>query len=258
MLSEKQQRYFVEITFDGTAYCGWQIQPNVASVQETLEKAFSTILRQKTDVTGAGRTDTGVHALSYTAHFDADFSRVSLSTADFAYKINSILPPDIAIKSVTPVHKDAHARFSAVWRSYEYRITLIKNPFLINRAWRISYIPDLEILQQASQILIEYNDFECFSKSNTQVNNYQCKIFKTFWKQENNMLIFHITANRFLRNMVRAIVGTLMDAGTGKIMLNDLRSIIESKNRSKAGFSVPGCGLYFAGASYPEEVFIDC
>lgn len=255
MTAENTTRYFIELSFDGTAYHGWQIQPNAPTVQQTLEEAFFTILRQKTGFTGAGRTDAGVHALSYTAHFDAHLSGSALTPAELIYKVNCILPHDIAIKTIRPVQPDAHARFSALWRSYEYRITLHKDPFLIGRAWRIPYAPELNLLRQATQILLEYSDFECFSKSNTQVNNYLCRIMEAGWVEENGLITFRIKADRFLRNMVRAIVGTLMDVGTGKINLADLRAIIESKNRSNAGFSVPGFGLYFTGAAYPDEVY---
>ncbi len=255
MPAENTTRYFIELSFDGTAYHGWQIQPNALTVQQTLEEAFFTILRQKTGFTGAGRTDTGVHALSYMAHFDADLSGSGLAPAGLIYKVNCILPPDIAIKTIRPVQPDAHARFSALWRNYEYRITLHKDPFLVGRAWRIPHPPDLDMIRQATQILFEYSDYECFSKSNTQVNNYRCRIMEASWVEENSLIIFRIKADRFLRNMVRAIVGTLMNVGTGKINLTDLRAIIESKNRSNAGYSVPGYGLYFTGAGYPDEVY---
>ena len=252
-IEPQTRRYFLALSFEGTAYHGWQVQPNAVTVQSVLESALQMLLRQPVSLTGAGRTDTGVHARSYTAHFD--YIANPLDPQQLIYKLNSILPADIAVHSLNEVSSEAHARYSALWREYEYIICTQKDPFLINKSWRMERELNLDAMQQAASLLLEFQDFECFSKSNTQVNNYLCQIMEAHWRKEGHQLIFSIRANRFLRNMVRAIVGTLTDVGLGKITLNDLVKIIESKNRSKAGYSVPGCGLYFMGAAYPPEIF---
>lgn len=249
-------RYFIELSFAGTNYYGWQIQPDSVSVQQTLEKAASTVLREEINFTGCGRTDTGVHARNYTAHFDTAFSPDQLHTIDLVYKLNRILPDDIAIHSITRVKPDAHARFSALNRSYKYYICRKKDPFMINRAWLMERDLDFEAMQQASELLFKYNDFEAFSKANTQVNHFRCRIMEAGWTTEDHLWIFHIKADRFLRNMVRAIVGTITDVGLGKITSAQMEEIIKSKNRSNAGYSVPGCGLYFMGAEYPPEIYL--
>jgi tRNA pseudouridine38-40 synthase len=249
-------RYFIHLSFDGTAYHGWQIQPNAVTVQQILLEKLQILLGEDTMLTGSGRTDSGVHARHYTAHFDTNRYFSSSDAHQLTYKLNCILPPDIAILGIQRVKADVHARFSATSRSYEYIICGHKNPFMINRAWRQERPLDIDSMQKASEILLEYEDFECFSRSNTQVNNYLCKIFEADWRQEEDLLIFHISANRFLRNMVRAIVGTITDVGLGKITPEYIRTIIESRSRSKAGYSVPGCGLYFLGAKYPDIIYL--
>ncbi|MFN2395546.1 MAG: tRNA pseudouridine(38-40) synthase TruA [Bacteroidales bacterium] len=249
-------RYFTELGFTGTNYHGWQIQPNSASVQQTLEKAASAVLRQEINFTGCGRTDTGVHARNYTAHFDTTFSPDQLHEMDLVYKLNRIIPDDISIHSITRVKPDAHARFSALNRSYEYYICRKKDPFMVNRAWLVERDLDFESMQQASQLLFKFNDFEAFTKANTQVNHFRCHIMEAGWTIEDHLWIFHIKADRFLRNMVRAIVGTITDVGLGKIDLKQMEEIIKSKNRSNAGYSVPGSGLYFMGAEYPREIYL--
>ncbi len=256
MQEHNHYRYFIELGFDGTAYHGWQIQPNAVCVQQLLEEAISMVLREKISLTGAGRTDTGVHAKKYTAHFDSLHSPALLQEADLVYKLNRILPADIAIYDLFPVQADAHARYSAISRSYEYRISRRKDPFLINKAWLQEREMDFGAMQEASALLFEYEDFECFSKSNTQVKHYRCKIEEAHWRKEDCQWIFTIRANRFLRNMVRAIVGTLTDVGLGKINAEQMKQIIESKNRSNAGYSVPGCGLYFMGAAYDKSILL--
>jgi len=249
-------RYFIELSFAGTNYHGWQIQPDSKSVQQTLEKAASTVLREEISFTGCGRTDTGVHAQNYTAHFDTAFSPDQLHTIDLIYKLNRILPDDIAIHNFTRVKSVAHARFSALNRSYKYFICRKKDPFMINRAWLMERYLDFDAMQQASQFLFKYNDFEAFSKANTQVNHFRCQIMDVGWTTEDHLLIFHIKADRFLRNMVRAIVGTITDVGMGKINTEQMKQIIESKDRSNAGYSVPGCGLYFRGAEYDRSILL--
>jgi tRNA pseudouridine38-40 synthase len=192
----------------------------------------------------------------YAAHFDFHSSFCKDDLKNLKYKLNRILPSDIAVLEIKQVGSEAHARFSALSRSYEYLIIKEKNPFLFNRAWLLERNLNIHALNEAAQILLEYDDFESFSKTNTQVKHFRCKIMYAEWKEENGLLIFRISADRFLRNMVRAMVGTMVDAGLGKISADDFREIIQSKNRSKAGYSVPGFGLYFTGAEYDNNIFI--
>jgi tRNA pseudouridine38-40 synthase len=248
-------RYFLELSYMGANYCGWQIQPGHPSVQKTLEDAMEKLLKEKITLTGAGRTDTGVHAQHYTAHFDSSLNPAKMGKLNLVYKLNRILPHDISIKSVKPVIASAHARYSAISRTYKYYICRQKDPLWHERAWLMERPLNIKAIKEASGILLNFNDFESFSKSNTQVNNYICTILAADWSEEGHLLIFTITADRFLRNMVRAIVGTLIDVGLGKIDNNDLVRIIESRNRSKAGYSVPGYGLYFMGAIYDDSLF---
>ena len=240
-------RYFIELSYHGKNYHGWQIQPDVMSVQQKISEGISTILRENIEIVGAGRTDAGVHASQMYAHFD-----VSKPLADnFTYKLNAILPDDIVIYKTILVANDAHARFDAVSRSYEYKIWLGRNPFLLETSWQLYYKNiDVNLMNQAAKILYEYKDFECFSKVKTDVNTFNCDVTNAEWIVQGDALTFHITANRFLRNMVRAIVGTLLDVGLQKITIDDFRTIIESKNRSKAGVSVPAKGLFLTQVAY--------
>lgn len=241
-------RYFIHLAYHGTAYHGWQIQPNAASVQETLNKAFSVLLQSEMNLMGAGRTDTGVHAREMYAHFDTD---TTFDIPTLVHKLNSFLPKDIVIYDIIPVHDDAHTRFDATKRTYEYHIHQFKNPFLDELSWYFHQTLDINLMNQAAQILQNYTDFECFSKVNTDVNTFDCTIFEAHWKRgENNQLVFTVSANRFLRNMVRSIVGTLINVGLHKITLDDVTKIIESKSREKAGFSVPAHGLYLTKIEY--------
>lgn len=246
-------RYFIEIAFNGKNYHGWQIQPDSASVQQTLEEALSTLLRKKIDIVGAGRTDAGVHAKQLFAHFD--FAE-AIDSSELCYKLNSFLPKDIAVKNIIPVKEDAHARFDALSRTYEYHISLQKNPFATDFSYQLHHVPDVEKMSEAAKILFSYNDFQCFSKSKTDVKTYHCIITFAAWELTSHKLVFTITADRFLRNMVRAIVGTLLEIGLGKLEVNDLHEIIKSKNRSKAGPSAPAEGLYLTRVAYPKELFI--
>ena len=223
------------------------MQPNAISVQEVLNNALSTILNAKIDCMGAGRTDTGVHAIEMFGHFDY---QSFFDEENTIHKLNSFLPKDIVIHNFYKVHDDAHARFDARRRTYKYRITTFKNAFLNNQSWYYHQKIDIKLMNQATKILFNYTNFEAFSKVNTDVNTFDCKIFDAFWKQENNNLIFTITADRFLRNMVRAIVGTLLYVGLNKISIQDFENIIKSKNRNKAGFSVPAHGLYLTKIEY--------
>jgi len=240
-------RYFIKFSYNGTNYHGWQYQPNALSVQETLSKALSIILNSDINLMGAGRTDTGVHAKEMFAHFDIEKLIDSQNTI---HKLNSYLPKDISIYDIILVHEDAHARFDAIKRTYEYRINIFKDVFAENLSWYYPKELDIHSMNHASVILLQHNDFECFSKVNTDVNTFNCKIFEAHWKKENNNLIFTISADRFLRNMVRAIVGTLIKVGLHLITLEDFNTIIENKNRSKAGFSVPAHGLYLTKIEY--------
>ena len=246
-------RYFLELSYNGKAYHGWQNQPNAISVQEVIEKALTTLVKEPIDVVGAGRTDAGVHALQMFAHFD--YSRKS-DLVKFKYKLNSFLPKDIAIHDIYEVKKDAHARFDAVSRTYLYRISKEKDVFNFNRAYQINTELDINKMNEASKILLEYIDFECFSKSNTDVKTFNCKVMKADWVEKGNELHFTIKADRFLRNMVRAIVGTLITIGSGKMDIQDLHAIIKSKNRSEAGYSVPAHALYLSKIEYPDHLKI--
>lgn len=240
-------RYFIQFAYNGTHYHGWQIQPNASSVQETLNKALSVLLNSRIVLMGAGRTDTGVHAEEMYAHFDYDSD---IDSKILVHKLNSYLPKDIAIFNLVQVHDDAHCRFDATKRTYEYHINTVKNPFLQELSWYFNQNLDVALMNEAAKILLQHTDFQCFSKVHTDVNTFDCTIFEAYWKVENNKLIFTISANRFLRNMVRAIVGTLVNIGLHKITLADLENIIASKNREKAGFSVPAHGLYLTKIYY--------
>jgi tRNA pseudouridine38-40 synthase len=240
-------RYFIELSYNGKKYHGWQIQPDAISIQEKLNLAVSTILQAKIEVVGAGRTDTGVHASQMFAHFDSDIE----IEAKVVHRLNSILPNDITVYKVFLVADDCHARFHAESRSYEYRIWLGRNPFLLDFSWQIhSQKLDLSKMNEAAQLLLEYEDFQTFSKVKTDVYTFNCDVTQAFWKREGNLLTFHISANRFLRNMVRAIVGTLVDVGLDKISINEFRDIIESKSRGNAGLSVPAKGLFLTHIKY--------
>jgi tRNA pseudouridine38-40 synthase len=241
-------RYFIEFAYNGTHYHGWQYQPNAISVQETLNKVFSTLLQEKIDIMGAGRTDTGVHASQMFGHFD---SEVIIDNSKFIHKANSFLPNDIAIYDVILVHDDAHARFDATSRTYKYHISTSKNIFYNQLTWYFNQNLDIEAMNKSAKLLLQYTDFKCFSKSNTDVNTYNCNIIEAFWFKENDELIFTITANRFLRNMVRAIVGTLVNIGLHKITQSDFIKIIEDRKRENAGFSVPAHGLFLTHIEYP-------
>ena len=241
-------RYFLEFAYKGTHYHGWQYQPNAISVQETLNKALTTLFKKEIDLVGAGRTDTGVHAKQMFAHFDLE---ESIDIPFYIHKLNSFLPKDIAIVNIYLVHDNAHARFDAIKRTYEYHIHTKKDVFESDDSWYYQNELNVDKMNEACKILFNYNDFECFSKVNTDVNTFNCTIYETNWTQENSRLVFTISADRFLRNMVRAIVGTMVNIGLEKISVDHLTEIIESKDRNKAGFSVPAQGLYLTKVEYP-------
>jgi tRNA pseudouridine38-40 synthase len=248
------QRYFIELAYKGTRFHGWQVQPNGISVQESLEKALSTILRESIAVTGAGRTDTGVHASYFVAHFEA--GNDNLDHPDFTHKLNSFLKEDIVIFNIQKVSATAHARFDAISRTYHYHINLHKDPFCVETSWHFYRQPDVEAMNRAALLLFEYTDFTSFSKLHTDVKTNNCKIMHAEWTQQGSKLVFTIKADRFLRNMVRAIVGTLLEVGIGKMDLHDFRKVIEQKDRGAAGLSVPAHGLFLTGIEYPKEIFI--
>ncbi|MGH2666846.1 tRNA pseudouridine(38-40) synthase TruA [Flavobacterium sp.] len=241
-------RYFIEFAYNGTNYHGWQYQPNASSVQETLNKVFSTLLQEEIDIMGAGRTDAGVHAKQMFGHFD---SEKKIDTPLFIHKANSFLPKDIVIYDIMLVHDEAHARFDASSRTYHYHISTYKNVFNKELAWQFGQNLDMEAMNEAAKLLLDYTDFKCFSKSNTDVNTYNCKVTEAFWTAKKEELVFTISADRFLRNMVRAIVGTLINIGLHKITIQDFIQIIEDRSRENAGFSVPAHGLYLTQISYP-------
>lgn len=250
------KRYFIKISFNGKNYFGWQIQKNAISVQALVNDALSKILRQDITVTGAGRTDTGVHAREYYAHFDSYDISEKFTSEDLIYKLNSFLPKDISVIDIINVKADANARFDAISRTYCYYISLKKNPFNIDFAYSVYSKIDINRMNKACDILMEYTDFSCFSKSRTQTKTNNCKIFSANWNCNGEILVFSITADRFLRNMVRAITGTMLDIGYGKTSINKFRSIIEGKNRSDAGYSVPANGLFLEKIEYPKEIFL--
>jgi len=249
-----KKRYFLYFSYKGTAYHGWQIQPNGISVQEVLTKALCTILRTEIELTGAGRTDTGVHARLMVAHFD--FEGNFPSGFDLTAKLNSYLPKDIAVLKIREVQSDAHARFDAMSRKYEYHVVLRKSVFLTDLAARISNPLNFEVMNSAAATLKDYRDFTSFSKLHTDVKTNNCAIRQAVWTQKEDEWVFTIEADRFLRNMVRAIVGTLFEVGRGKMTVEEFGKVIELKDRCKAGTSVPAQGLYLVDIKYPNSIFI--
>lgn len=248
-------RYFINLRYDGTRYHGWQRQPNDPSIQQTIEEAFSTILRSPLQLTGAGRTDTGVHARSMTAHFDLP-EPLPMPLSAMVSRLNNLLPPDIAIHHIRPVVPTAHARFDALSRRYEYHVTLEKDPFMHNYAMRLNPDIDFQAMNQAADRLLHYIDFTSFSKLHTDVKTNNCHITQARWQQQGNHWIFIIEADRFLRNMVRAIVGTLLQVGRHKLDTEGFCQIIEKKDRCAAGTSAPAAGLFLVDVKYPETIFI--
>lgn len=242
-------RFFITLSYDGTRYHGWQVQPNGPSVQEKLQWALSTILRQDIQVTGAGRTDAGVHARMMVAHFDVESMDFSLQ--DLTYKLNRLLPQDIAIQKMEPVSDDMHARFSATSRTYHYYIHTVKDPFLRAYSCELHYLLDFQLMNEAAAILMTYEDFGAFCKAHADVKTTLCHITTAQWHQTSpSSWYFEITANRFLRNMVRAVVGTLIDVGRGRLSLDDFRKVIEGKRRTEAGESMPANALFLEDVRY--------
>lgn len=242
-------RYFIHLAYNGTRFCGWQVQPHSPSIQETICSVLSKLLGGTIDLTGAGRTDSGVHASCYYAHFETE---KEISVQDLKYKLNRMLPNDIVVFEVFPVKADLHARFSATSRTYTYTITSVKNPFAIETEYYFPIKLDVEKMNAAAELLLGTQDFTSFSKLHTDVNNNICTVTHAKWEIVEDKIIFTISANRFLRNMVRSIVGTLIEVGKGQITIDDFSKIIESKDRQNAGQSIPACGLTLSGIEYPE------
>ena len=245
-------RYFIDISYDGSNYHGWQIQPNADTVQHQINLAFSTILNEEINVLGAGRTDTGVHAKKMIAHFDTN---QTIDFEKFKYRINGFLKNDISLNDIYKVKEDAHARFSAISRTYEYRVSRTKNPFSVNSYFLLRDL-DFQSMKKACKFLHGSHDYTSFAKLHSENYTNNCEVYNANWKEDENLLIFTIKANRFLRNMVRAIVGTLIEIGEGKISFSDIETILMSKDRAKAGYSVPANGLSLIDIEYPKEILI--
>jgi tRNA pseudouridine38-40 synthase len=248
-------RYFIFISYKGTSYHGWQLQPNSVTVQKILDNALSVVLGEKINTTGAGRTDAGVHALFFCAHFDS-ISADLCNNSNLVFRLNRFLPEDISVSSVKKVIPDANARFSAVSRTYKYYISRTKDPFFSNSSWYLHGDIDIETMNKACTLLLHHNDFTSFSKLHSGAKTNICNIYKAFWKEEENRLIFTIKADRFLRNMVRAIVGTIVETGFGKMNPDEFGEIILAKDRCRAGTSAPAKGLFLTDIEYPPEIFV--
>lgn len=246
-------RYFIRLAYNGAPFCGWQIQPNGISVQGELERAFSLILNEEIAIIGCGRTDAGVNARNFYAHFDSSQKLTCEELAQLVHRINRFLPKEIVIFEIFPVHNDLHARFSATERTYKYYISRRKNPFDTQFAYPLHIPLDISLMNEAANYLLTVEDFTSFSKLHTQTHTNICNVTKALWHQTDNQLIFEISANRFLRNMVRAVVGTLLWVGNGKITLKQFKEIIAAKNRCKAGFSVPANALFLEDIRYNFE-----
>lgn len=245
-------RYFLDISYKGTSYHGWQIQPNGNTVQQEIENALSTILKQQTSILGSGRTDTGVHASQQIAHFDC---KNEIVPTDLTYKLNSFLPKDISIQSIRLVGEQVHARFDATKRTYHYHINQQKDPFKQETSYYHNQTIDQDLILKGCKKIQGWENFECFSKVHTEVNNFNCQIFKIEWVQEETDHLFVVQANRFLRGMVRAMVGTLLDLSQHKITLDDLTEILSSNDRTKAGRAVPAQGLFLEKIEYPKDIY---
>jgi tRNA pseudouridine38-40 synthase len=246
-------RYFLEVTYDGTRFHGWQAQPNALGVQAVLDDCLRKVFRlPAVETVGSGRTDTGVHATQQWVH--VDLPQV-ITPAEISHKLNRILPPDIAIGQVRPVGPEAHTRFDAVSRTYEYRISLRRNPFLVRHAAFLPVKPDVAQMNEAAQALLELEDFTTFSKVKGDTKHYRCTITQAVWREEGDLLVFTITANRFLRGMVRLVVGTLLDVGKGKLTVAQFRALIERQDRSLASGAAPAQGLFLHRVEYPRDYF---
>ena len=259
-MADDLTRYFVTLSYDGTRFHGWQIQPNGISVQEELQRGLSLLLRQEVTVTGAGRTDAGVHARMMVAHFDCATSLLpeiwkkdgALDGRQLAYKLNRLLPQDIAVERIVQVAPDMHARFSALARTYHYYIHTFKSPFLSRYSCEMHFSLDFQLMNEAARMLLNYDDFGAFCKSHADVKTTLCHVTKALWSETApGEWMFEITANRFLRNMVRAVVGTLVEVGRGRLSLDEFRRVVEGKRRTDAGESMPAHALFLERIDYP-------
>ncbi len=248
-------RYFLHLAYNGTDYHGWQVQNNALTVQQKINESLSVLLGEDINVVGCGRTDTGVHASDFYAHFDTSKSFDAETGKQLVFKLNKYLPDSIVILNFLLVHAEVNARFDAISRTYKYYVIRRKDPFFDNYSWYVYGDLDVERMNRAATEMMEYTDFTSFSKLHSQTKTNNCKIMEAYWQEEGHKLIFTIKADRFLRNMVRAIVGTLMDVGKGKITVEEFKQIIERKNRSDAGYSVPAKGLFLEKVDYPKELF---
>lgn len=265
--NRRMSRYCIHLAYNGAHYCGWQTQPNVPSVQQTLEEALTTLLRTPVAVVGCGRTDTGVHASDFYAHFDFPSQAVEVAEQakeerarrtfvmpnNLAFKLNSFLPPDISVFGVEPVPASFHARFDATGRVYQYHVSQQRLPFRQGLYDRIYFSPDMERMNEAARVLMEYDDFTSFAKLHTQVKTNICHLTEAHWDRVGEEMVFTIGSNRFLRNMVRSITGTLLDVGRGALTVKALRHIVEKKDRCAAGVSMPAEGLFLTHVLYPWD-----
>lgn len=243
-------RYFIELAYRGTAYHGWQVQPNAPSVQAEVNRALHTLLRYPVETVGSGRTDTGVHAEQQFVHLDTDVPLVNAHV----YPLNALLPKDIVVKGIFPVADAAHARFDAISRSYQYRILYHKNPFREGLFYLYYRSVSVSLLHEAAAVLPSYSDFQSFSKVHTEVDHFRCTLHEARWEESEHGLVFHVTANRFLRGMVRALVGTLLSVGEGKLSVTQFEEVIRSKDRKRAGRAVPPEGLFLTKVDYPDGI----
>ena len=247
-------RYFLDIAYRGTAFHGWQIQPNAITVQEEINRALSTLLQLETECLGSGRTDAGVHASQQIAHFDI---YQKLDTSRFQYKLNALLPYEISIQGIRQVKEEAHARFDAVSRSYQYHIHKLKNPFKTGLSYLFSRPVDVQKIGEATQLIKSWENFQAFSKVHTDVKTFNCTIHHIDWSESNDSHVFSVSANRFLRGMVRAMVGTLLEIGQNKLSVADLELVLKSGVRSNAGRSAPPEGLFLSAVEYPKDIYLD-
>lgn len=246
-------RYFLHFAYNGSGFHGWQLQPNAHTVQEQLQNALLILTGNPIQLTGAGRTDSGVHARNFYAHFDSAVLLNPDELTRLVYKLNRFLPPSIFIIEGFRVKPEIHARFSAISRTYHYYISRQKDPFSAGLTWKYTTALNVEIMNMAAGIIPDYKDFTCFSKTKTQTTTNDCTIYESYFSYNENILVYHVKANRFLRNMVRAIVGTTIEMGKGNMSIDRFREILENGTRSDAGMSVPACGLFLENIEYPED-----
>jgi len=250
-------RYFIKLAYNGAAYKGWQMQPNAISVQQIVENGLASILGQQISLTGCGRTDAGVHASVFYAHFDLDPAFEQKKLNQLSFRLNRFLPHDISVAAIFPVLPGSHARFSALWREYEYLIIREKDPFRFNQAFFVHGDLNIEKMNDCAVLLIGKHNFQSFSKVNTQVNNFICDIYKANWEENGHLIKLTIRTDRFLRKMVSELLGTLLDVGKGKISAGEFQGIIDMHNRCAAGYSVPARGLTLTGVGYPDDLFCE-